>query len=212
VYEWIKDLPLGRPRSNPGQAKGVAAMQAKHQRLRDEAYAQGLAEFETLAAQPTFQDFVVLHIAEGYKRDRNCVAICDSDGAVMAFAHRWVLRLSTKRLGYAVQYHADQELEELRSYWGETLGIDGSEITVLRKSNSGMLKGRIWRSEFGVLTVRASDTYLRARLQGVDRSDQARLVVRLGVRLGAWRSLVTRTVWVGENPGSNPGAPIVVQS
>lgn len=123
-----------------------------------------------------------------------------------------MLRLSTKRLGYAVQYHADQELEELRSYWGETLGIDGSEITVLRKSNSGMLKGRIWRSEFGVLTVRASDTYLRARLQGVDRSDQARLVVRLGVRLGAWRSLVTRTVWVGENPGSNPGAPIVVQS
>ena len=51
-----------------------------------------------------------------------------------------------------------QDLDELRSYWGETLGIDGSVITVLRKSNSGMLKGRIWRSEYGVLTVRASDT------------------------------------------------------
>src|ERR687895_31974 len=30
---------------------------------------------------------------------------------------------------------------------------------------------------------------------------------RMG-RLGAWRSLVARTVRVGEVPGSNPGAPI----
>jgi hypothetical protein len=29
------------------------------------------------------------------------------------------------------------------------------------------------------------------------------------MRVGAWRSLVARTVRVGEVPGSNPGAPIV---
>ena len=34
-----------------------------------------------------------------------------------------------------------------------------------RKSNSGQLKGRNWRSRHGVLTVCANDTYLRARLQ-----------------------------------------------
>jgi hypothetical protein len=144
-------------------------MQAKYRRLREEAYAQGAAEYAALAADPTFRDFVVLYIAEGFKRDRNCVAICNSDGAVMAVAHRSVLRLSSKRLGYSVQYHADQDLDALRSYWGETLGIGGSLITVLRKSNSSKLKGRSWRSEFGVLTVRTSDTYLRARLQaGID--------------------------------------------
>jgi len=76
-----------------------------------------------------------------------------------------VLRLSSKRLGYSVQYHADQDLDALRSYWGETLAIDGSLITVLRRSNCSKLKRRSWRSEFGVLTVRTSDTYLRARLQ-----------------------------------------------
>lgn len=70
IYEWIKDLPLGKPRSTAGQVKRVAAMQAKYQRLRDDAYAQGKAEYETLAADPTFRDFVVLYIAEGYKRDR----------------------------------------------------------------------------------------------------------------------------------------------
>ena len=29
--------------------------------------------------------------------------------------------------------------------------------------------------------------------------------------IGAWRSLVARTVRVGEVPGSNPGAPIVLE-
>jgi hypothetical protein len=28
VYYWIRDLPLGRPRSSAGQQKGTAAMQA----------------------------------------------------------------------------------------------------------------------------------------------------------------------------------------
>lgn len=140
-------------------------MQAKYQRPREEAYAQGEAEFETLSADPTFRDFVVLHIAEGSKRKRNCAAICNSDGAVMSVAHRWLQRLPAKRLDYAVQYHTDQDLDEVRSHWSETLGIDRSVIKVLRKSNSNQLKQRTWRSEFGVLTVRTNDTYLRARLR-----------------------------------------------
>jgi hypothetical protein len=34
-----------------------------------------------------------------------------------------------------------------------------------RKSNSGQLAGRTWRSKYGVLTVCTSDTLLRAELQ-----------------------------------------------
>jgi hypothetical protein len=43
---------------------------------------------------------------------------------------------------------------------------------------------------------------------GLDGSHSTGLASRLGCSLGAWRSLVARTVWVGEVPGSNPGAPI----
>lgn len=35
---------------------------------------------------------------------------------------------------------------------------------------------------------------------------------RLGHCVGAWRSLVARTIWGREVPGSNPGAPIILQS
>jgi hypothetical protein len=37
-------------------------------------------------------------------------------------------------------------------------------------------------------------------------------VVGYWARVGAWRSLVARTVRVGEVPGSNPGAPIAFKS
>ena len=76
VYYWIKDLPLGRPRREDGwpasaRRKGNLAMQAKYQLLRRAAYEQGLAEYDQLVSVPTFRDFVVLYIAEGYKRSRN---------------------------------------------------------------------------------------------------------------------------------------------
>src|ERR1035437_9926340 len=38
--------------------------------------------------------------------------------------------------------------------------------------------------------------------------DSGAAVWNTGRRVGAWRSLVARTVRVGEVPGSNPGAPI----
>jgi hypothetical protein len=65
----------------------------------------------------------------------------------------------------AVQYHADQNLDELRGFWGKSLGIDGSVIKLLRKSNSNQLTGRTWRSRHGVLSIRVQDTSLRARMQ-----------------------------------------------
>jgi len=170
VYYWIRDLPLARPRSTAAQAKGTAAMQAKYRRLREQAYAQGWAEFDELVSVPTFRDFVVLYIAEGYKRNRNRVALGNSDPRLVAVTARWLAALSTKRLSYALQHHADQDPARLRSHWAQVLDIDGSVIRLQRKSNSGQLRGRIWRSEFGVLTVETGDTLLRARVQAwIDR-------------------------------------------
>ena len=90
VYYWIRDLPLGRPRSSAGQQKGTAAMQSKYRRLREEAYAQGRLEFDQLVASPTFRDFVVLYIAEGYKRSRNTVRLGNSDERVVPLVAGWI--------------------------------------------------------------------------------------------------------------------------
>jgi transcriptional regulator with XRE-family HTH domain len=171
IWSWISDLRLNRPRqATAGAALGTAAMQAKYRKLREDAYAQGLAEFDRFNTEPTFRDFVVLYIAEGYKRNRNRVSIGNSDPKVVGLSARWMARLASRPLTFSVQYHVDQDLEDLRSFWGALLGVEPTAIRLQRKSNSGQLAGRHWRSQYGVLTVTACDTLLRARLQAwIDR-------------------------------------------
>jgi excisionase family DNA binding protein len=169
IYHWVRDLPI--PGSGPGgefqtdaQRLGTRAMQRKYKQLRDEAYAEGLQDFKTLAADPTFRDFVCLYMAEGYKRNRNVVSIANSDPAIIVLSQWWIRRLASKKLCYSIQYHADQDLDELSAFWSATLDIQPDAIRLQRKSNSNQLTGRIWRCKHGVMTVASHDTLLRARL------------------------------------------------
>jgi hypothetical protein len=165
IYYWVRDIPLppGRPRTI-GQRKGNSSMRRKYLLLRQAAYAGGEREFECLAEDPCFRDFVCLYIAEGYKRDRNRVSIGNSDAAVVEIANTWITRFARNRVWYRVQYHADQDFEELGRFWAAVLRTTPEMIIFQRKSNSGKLNGRNWRSEHGVLTVGSNDTLFRARL------------------------------------------------
>jgi hypothetical protein len=173
VFYWVGDMPRPRrctSRQSPGQKLGNRAMQAKYKRLREEAYALGYWEFPRLCRLETFRDFVCMYIGEGYKRSRNTVAIANSDAAVTRLGQRWIREFTRNKVTYSIQYHVDQDLSELRRYWGARLSIDAESIDLQRKSNSNGLNARTWRSEHGVLTVRVGDTQLRARLQGwIDR-------------------------------------------
>ena len=169
VFGWIRDIPIERKPATtwPDTARqaAAAANRKRFAKLREAAYEEGLARFPALCAEATFRDFVTLFIAEGSKRNRNLVAIANSDPAVMKVAADWMRRESARFIEYSIQYHADQDLEDLRVYWGSHLSIDGASIKMLRKSNSNQLKARTWRSSHGVITARTNDTYFRARLQ-----------------------------------------------
>jgi hypothetical protein len=166
----VRDLPV--PGSGSGgewpesaRRKGTRAMQRKYGLLREDAYREGLESFASLAADPTFRDFVALYIAEGYKRRRHTAELGNSDPAVMKLATRWMCRLTEKAPVFSLQYHADQAPIELCRFWAAALGIAPEVIRLQRKSNSNQLKGRTWRSRYGVLTVGVNDTLFRARLE-----------------------------------------------
>lgn len=169
VYYWVRDLPIegNTSRRTAAQRRATKAMPRRFAAVREAAYLDGVASFDILAEDPTFRDFVCMYMAEGYKRDRNTVSISNSDPAIMVMSQRWMRRLTAehKVLRYAIQFHADQSLPELRSFWGATLGIDGGTISFQRKSNSNQLTGRTWRCRHGVMTIRSYDTPLRARLE-----------------------------------------------
>ncbi len=83
----------------------------------------------------------------------------------MSIATRWLGRLTKRRLRFSLQYHADQDPDELHKFWGTALGTKPDAIKLQRKSNSNQMAGRQWRSRHGVIAVRVPDTLLRARLQ-----------------------------------------------
>jgi AcrR family transcriptional regulator len=166
VYYWIKDIPIPRTeRQTAAQRKGTEANRARYAALRDAAYQQGWDEAPALLQDSSFRDFVVLYMAEGYKRNKNVVSFVNSDTQMIKLAHRWMKQFAARKLEYQLQCHADHDEGELKQYWGNLLGIDSAGVKTIRKSNSGELSGRQFRSVYGVLTVRTSDTYFRARLQ-----------------------------------------------
>jgi hypothetical protein len=170
IYYWIRDLPVPDEVTHSDKRKAARrrasrAIQRRYRLLREEAYREGEESFDELARDPTFRDFVTLYIAEGYKRDRNRVSICNSDPAVLELATRWIRRLTIKPPVFSIHYHADQDLDDLCRFWSEALGVEATKIRLQHKSNSNQLTGRTWRSRHGVLTVCVGDTLLRSRLQ-----------------------------------------------
>jgi hypothetical protein len=76
----------------------------KYQLLREAAYEQGTAEFELLASEASFRDFVCLYIAEGYKRNRNRVSVANSDASVVVLCTRWIRAFARNPVTFSVQY------------------------------------------------------------------------------------------------------------
>jgi hypothetical protein len=137
VYYWIRDLPLGRPRRGTrGQRKGNRNMQRKYAVRRAAAYLLGRIEFSDLMNEPAFRDFVCLYMAEGYKRSRNTVSVCNSDPAIVVLCAHWVRRFARNPVTYSVQCHADQNLNSLCEFWARKLGVEPSDIRVFGASRT----------------------------------------------------------------------------
>ena len=163
---WVRDLPIPiTAAASLAQRRASKATSRKARLLREAAYAEGLKWFAFFCVDPLFRDFACMYIGEGYKRCRNRVAICNSDPAVLRLAKPWFERFSRNPITLSIQHHADQDVSQLTAFWGKELGASPEAIRVQRKSNSGRLAGRIWRSRYGVLAMSTDDTYFRGELQ-----------------------------------------------
>jgi hypothetical protein len=210
IYSWVRDIEITR---KPGwkdrteaQKRGTKSMQAKFERKRELAYNAARHSFYALAEDPTFRDFICIYIGEGYKRSRNKVSVANSDPTVVELANRWITKLTSNKVVYSIQYHADQNLNMLRGFWSNRLGIRPDQIRLQRKSNSSGLKARTWRSQFGVMTVGVGDTQLRARLQGW--IDELQISWLDSASPGCSEAWLSRRPWEAETAGSNPATPI----
>src|SRR5215204_3272928 len=138
VYYWIQDLPdpeikyRDTPARARARAKGARLNTERHQALRDAAYRRGSEEYPSLCVEPTFRDFVCMYIGEGFKKNRNRVALGNSDPKVVRLADYWIRRLSKNPVKYQLQYHADQDPHHLVAFWSFGLDVDPRLISFQR--------------------------------------------------------------------------------
>jgi AcrR family transcriptional regulator len=167
IYYWIKDIKIPRTKKQTErQIMATEAMQAKYAAIREQAYQQGWDEAPELLKELTFRDFVVLYMAEGSKKDRNRIEFVNSNPDMVWMVCQWMKRLSTNNhFYYKLQCHVDHDEEALKQYWADLVEINPERIKTIRKSNSGELSGRQFRSKYGLLSISVGDTILRAKLQ-----------------------------------------------
>jgi hypothetical protein len=169
VHNWLLEYKLEdrTEKQTEAQKRGTAAMKKKFADMRDEAYQEAWEQAPKLLKDYSLFAFVCMYIGEGSRKNRNEVALANSNVKVMQLAYKWIVNLKhpERSLEFYAQIHVDHDEEEIKTYWGEQIGIDPQLVKIIRKSNSGKLSGRKFRSPYGVFTIRASDTYFRSRMQ-----------------------------------------------
>jgi hypothetical protein len=166
IYYWIKNIPIERTEKQSKALKlAVVAMKEKYATIRNNAYKIASENAEEKLKNPLFRDFIIIYLTEGFRKTRNIVSIANSNPAIIKVSNYWIKNLSSKNVGYCLQYHTDQSSKNLVRFWSKLVGCNIDKIKLQRKSNSGKLNGRSWRSPHGVLTVRVGDTELRSKIQ-----------------------------------------------
>jgi hypothetical protein len=167
VYSWVRDIPISRTiRQSDQLRRATQAACQRHAEQRRQWYEEARQEAAEFLNDPIMRDFVVLYAAEGYRRDKNQVSICNSNPGIVRAANKCIKRLSSNpSIEYRLQCHRDNDEDDLKQYWAECLSIDAKDIKLARKSNAGEMSGRKWRSEYGVLALRVGDTRLRCKIQ-----------------------------------------------
>jgi len=162
VYYWIKDIEASivrRPCSMASSIKTRATCAAKRQQFYD----IGKAEYSSLSKNKLFRDFIILYICEGYKRNRNSVSVTNSDPILIKVAYDVMRPLTTKHPFFEVQVHLDNNVDDVKKFWGNLLGIDPEIIKVYtRKINMTNRNGRLPN---GIFSVKYNDTEFRSKIQ-----------------------------------------------
>ena len=171
LHYWLKNVSSIVKRKSKlqtsAQKKATSSMVKKYKIVRDQAYTESLKMANDVLKDQKMRDFAIIYLCEGFRRTRHTVSVANSNPQMIKFCHDIMINNSCNKMDYRIQYHVDQDIDNLRSFWADVLNVDINKIKVARKSNSGKMKGRNWRSRYGVFTVRTNDVVFRAKLQAL---------------------------------------------
>ena len=139
-------------------------------------YVTGLAEFDRLACDATFLDFVGMYDDAGAQAESGTVSFSTSDPEQAALAAHWIRRLSCSRVSYVLDFEPGQDVVELVRFWAGRLDVDHDRLRLRRIRFSELRSPSAGLDPLGMVTVRSSDPILRVRLQAWMDKARANLV------------------------------------
>src|SRR4051812_23941679 len=110
IYYWIKHLKI-EFHNTKNQSKALKLVQIanskKFKKLRDEAYEQGLKDFNDLLKINTFRDFIIIYLTEGFRKSKNTAQVTNSNHNIINITKKWFEKFSSKKPFYQLQYYKD---------------------------------------------------------------------------------------------------------
>jgi hypothetical protein len=148
----------------------------RHEETYPLEYVTGLAEFERLSADPSFLAFIGLIDDEGTHGLRDTVELSTGDADDAALAAHWLRRLSSQRIGYALDFRSGDDLIENVRFWSARLGVDHDRIRLRRRRFDELGPRAFEPAPDGVITIRTTDPVLQIRMQSWIDKVRANLV------------------------------------
>ena len=141
-------------------------------------YITGLAEFDRLAHDSTFLDFVGMYDDAGAPTGSGDVSFATTDPDDAALAAHWIRRLSGTKVSYALDFEPGDDVIELVRFWSARLNVGHDQLRLRRARFREEILGfrAAGFDEHGVLTVRSADPILLQRLQAWMDKSRANLV------------------------------------
>jgi len=166
VYYWIKELlkPDGKQGWSPNTRRLASeALSKKYALLREKAYREVALVADKLLSDPSLRDFVVIFIAEGYKRTQNVVEFTNTDASTIKLFLTYIRRFSDKKIYYSLTFRENPQV--LIAYWASVLKINSSDILLVKKI--GERKKPYRSSVYGTMKIRVNDTYAKQRVDAL---------------------------------------------
>ena len=148
----------------------------RHEQTYPLEYVTGLAEFERLAADPSFLAFIGLIDDEGTHGRRDTVELSTGDSDDAALAAHWLRRLSGARVGYSLDVGPGDDVVENVRAWSRRLDIDHERLRLRRRRFDELGPRAFDPAPDGVVTIRTVDPVLQVRMQAWIDKVRANLV------------------------------------
>ena len=128
IFGWVRDIPLGRStrvriRSQEPQSLSNVPPIGDGKRTK-----QPCCRSRRLMLSRRSETSCAWTPVRATSATANVASLATSDAAVVVLAATWLRRLSAKQIFCTLRYHADQDLDDLRSFWGNALDVGPDRI------------------------------------------------------------------------------------